>query len=296
MATPTDPTATTIVTEAWNMAGIASPTSAQLTRATDQWLQEVFNEIWLVSGQMTGGGQLKTLQETLIDVSVKGTRTLALTEDFDEELTVEILDGAHRGTAQAGGATTITFASDEDATEADVLGRWILVTGGTGENGFRQCTAYDTGTKVATVSAAWDTNPAISSTYLVVNKVHSLDEEHYRDLAERTSEPLPGRPTSFAKYERDLIFDKPFDVSTYGIRLRYYVKPNQVDLVTGSTTTITRIYRNWQSVLKKGVQYKAEMSVADANWVKTKQDFEAQLARLMNKEIPTGGEFVGFTL
>lgn len=288
MALPTAPTATTIATEAWNKAGNLNPTAAQLTRA-NIWIQEVLNEIWMAN-EKSGNVRLKTLQETLLSNTVRGKNFIDLAEDFDEELEVTILDGAVRGTAQSGGATSITLASDDAMTATQASGKFIFITGGTGVGGYRQMTSLNTSTKVATVDSAWDTNPAVSSTYLIVSIRHPVDEV---DIGELDQEhPLPeGIPTRFAKFERQIIFDRPFDLATYGVLTRYYMSPNQVDLVEG-TTRITRIYRNWQSVLTKGVQYKAEEAIGDARYVKTQKDFQDMVRLLMIREIPYGGQEV----
>ena len=45
MAVPTAPTVTTILTEAFRRCGIPTPTSTQLLRAEDEWLEEVKQEL-----------------------------------------------------------------------------------------------------------------------------------------------------------------------------------------------------------------------------------------------------------
>src|SRR3990167_7590306 len=206
MALPTDPTATTIVTEAYNAAGESDPTAAQLTRATGQWMQEVLNDIWL-EGVASGNTRLKTLQETLVDVSTTGINTWGLAEDFDEELEIEVLDGSRYDTAQTAGASSITLDADDAGTSSNTIGRLVLITSGTGVDEIKQITAYDSTTKVATVESAWTATPTGSSTYLIVDQAYQLDEI---DLAEvSTALPAAGRPTAFFKYNRQIIFDKP---------------------------------------------------------------------------------------
>lgn len=75
MAVPTQPTKTTIVTEAYKKAGILSPTSAELTRAQDEWLEEIKHEI-----SQKKAGQWWILQETAT-ISVSQQRHL-LPADF----------------------------------------------------------------------------------------------------------------------------------------------------------------------------------------------------------------------
>lgn len=293
MALPTDPTATTIVTEAWNSAGESAPTAAQLTRATGQWMQEILNHIWMESVR-TGNTRLKTLQETLVDVSTTGVKTWALGEAMDEELEVEVLDGSRYSTAQAATSTTLTLAAADTGTSASTLGRWVLITSGTGVGEIKQVTAFDSTTKIATVESAWTATPTASSTYLVVDREYQLDEIDLSEMG--TQAQTAGRPTAFAKYNRQLFFDRPWDRATYGIRLRYFMNIHQVDLVEGATTRITRIYRNWQDVLKQGILWKALRDQDDQRYQAEYQLFEAKVAALLAREIPYGGAFQGFSV
>jgi hypothetical protein len=65
---------------------------------------------------------------------------------------------AHKGTAQGSDLDAITLA--DEASDNDVYtGMEIEITGGTGSGQIRTITAYDGGTKVATVSPEWDTEP-----------------------------------------------------------------------------------------------------------------------------------------
>jgi hypothetical protein len=79
------------------------------------------------------------------------------------------LGGAsHTGTAQAGGASTITLAATASTDDLQYEGRNIKITGsGTGAGQLRNISSYDGATKVATVSEAWTTQPDNTSTYTV---------------------------------------------------------------------------------------------------------------------------------
>jgi hypothetical protein len=68
-------------------------------------------------------------------------------------------------TAQAGAATTITLDAGASATNDFYRTRWVRITGGTGVGQVRQITGYVGATKVATVNAAWATNPDNTSTF-----------------------------------------------------------------------------------------------------------------------------------
>src|SRR3990167_4407700 len=110
MAAITNITEANLITEAFKRTGITSPTSAQLTRGGDYFLQEIFNDI-MAAAFRDGNTRLKSLQDTFLDASVEGQRTLALAEAMDEELDVEILDGSRRATPQTGGASSIPLVS-----------------------------------------------------------------------------------------------------------------------------------------------------------------------------------------
>lgn len=294
MAIITNITESNLVNEAFDEAGINSATTAQKTRAGDYFLQFILNDI-MNAAFREGNTRLKTLQETLLDASVDGQRTLALGESMDEELLVEVLDGSRRSTAQTGTSTSITLVSTDTSTEANAEGRWIFLTGGTGADQIRQITALNTSTLVATVDSAWDTTPDSTTTYLIVDNIYQLDEVHISEI-ESTTAQGKGRPTAFAKYNRDIIFDRAFDRSTYGIRVRYFMNVHEVDRTEGSTSRYTRILQNWQSVLITGVAWKILEDIDDNRQLAKMQEYEARKTALLAKEIPFGGEFQGFSL
>ncbi len=295
MTTPTDPTIATLCTEGWAKTGV-TPSAAELARAETEFLQEIFNDIWNRS-VLTGNTRLKTLQTKLTAVSVKGSRTLDLAEDFDEEYSVAILDGTLRGTAQAGAATSITLsASETTLTASRGLGKYIYTTGGTGPNQLRQILLYNATTKLATIDTAWTVTPDLTTTYLIVERIQILDEDNDLGEFDYYLNTPARRPTYYKKYARQLVFDAPFDLSTYGLLVRYYQNLNQVDLVEGSTTLITRILRNWRSVLTQGIYWKTCATQNDTQEATAKKDYEQMVSALLVKEIPFGGEFVGFTL
>lgn len=298
MAAPSDLTATLLVTEAFYKAGKMSPTTAEKTRATDYFLEEIKNEIW-TRPQVTrfgpaGDTRLKTLQTSEVQVLTANKSKYSFATDFDEELTLTLLDGTHTGTAQAGGATSITLAADEDAT--DVEGRYILVTGGTGAAGFRQCIDYNSTTKVATVDAAWATNPDATSTYMVVDTYDELEEESTYDISGIGQSFSPGSPSSFSKIDEagvtKFILDVPADKS-YGLLIRYYANIHKIDL---SSALITKVYNNWRSTLVTGVAWKIAESEDDNRYAAFKAEYEQNLNNLILKELPYGGEFGGFTV
>jgi hypothetical protein len=78
---------------------------------------------------------------------------------------------ADTGTAQAGASSTITLRSGAVATDDYYTGSAVAITGGTGAGQVRKITGYVGSTKVATVDAAWVTNPDNTSTYQVLGRI-----------------------------------------------------------------------------------------------------------------------------
>jgi hypothetical protein len=73
----------------------------------------------------------------------------------------------HNGTAQAGGASTITLAAGASATTDFYKNRTVNIIGGTGAGQTNGITAYNGTTKVATVKNAWAVQPDATSLYSI---------------------------------------------------------------------------------------------------------------------------------
>jgi hypothetical protein len=298
MAAPTVKTGDELCTEAFKKCGIDSPTATQLTRAEDNFLNEIKNDIWLRAGR-SGNTRLKSLQAVAVDITIDGQSRYAWPTDFAEEITLSWLTGSHTGTATAGAASTITLAADEDATEDEVVGKYILLTGGTGENGFRQVVAYDTDTYIATVDAAWDTNPSTDSTYRIIDSVTKLDEDNLLDYG-LGGDITEGQPSCFTKVNEGVneyyILDKNPDAGTYGLHLRYYANLMEIDVVEGSTI-MSKLFLNWWDVLVNGLAWKIALDEDDSKYKIFKGEYERLVTDLLAKEeAPYGGEFQGFEL
>mgnify|MGYP005815339807 FL=1 len=82
------------------------------------------------------------------------------------------------GTAQAGGASTITLDSGALATNDIYIGAIVKTTGGTGSGQSRVISDYVGSTKVATVSTAWTTQPDNTTTFSVASVVGQYTESN----------------------------------------------------------------------------------------------------------------------
>ena len=299
MANPTAPTETTLVTEAFMKVGMANPTATQLTRAKAYFLEEVKHDIWTRRHANGEPVKYKILQNMSVDITTVGINKMALPTDFDQLMSVSLLTGTHTGTASAGAAKTITLESGEDASEEAVVGNYILATGGTGENEFRQVTTYSTTTLVATVVTAWGTNPSSDTTYRIIDIERELEEESIKEIGIIGSSWATGKPSCFAYMNegvnRYIIFDKPPDVSTYGIIFRYYSNIHLIDTGEGSTI-MTSIYRDWRNALVYGVAMAIAIDEDDTKHSAFESKYEREVADLIAKELPYNNQFEGFTL
>jgi hypothetical protein len=75
--------------------------------------------------------------------------------------------------AQTGTSTSITLVASDNNTNGSLVGREICILAGTGKGQCRYISAYNSSTKVASVSEAWTTTPDNTSQYFIgyLNKV-----------------------------------------------------------------------------------------------------------------------------
>lgn len=82
-----------------------------------------------------------------------------------------ILAAPVTGTAQAGGANTITLAAGASAIDNAYRGLYLTTTGGTGSGQAGVVVAYNGTTKVATMMDAWTTPPDATTQYSIAAQV-----------------------------------------------------------------------------------------------------------------------------
>lgn len=99
------------------------------------------------------------------------------------------------GTAQAGGASTITLDSGASASDNHYTGCYVNITNNSPANAQgqrRTITGYVGSTKVATVDAAWGTNPSSASTFEILAFGSSANYAH--NGQENASQAVAGYP------------------------------------------------------------------------------------------------------
>jgi len=180
MSVPADPTVSDIVTEGLKRGGRVSPSAGDITTASTIYLQEVKADVYLAAPLH------ESLRATaIVPVSVGISRYAWPTncETIESvQLVATSVDGSWQSTAQGGGASSITLASDFNQDAASIQGRMVFILGGTGSGQYAQIISYDNSTKVATIEAAWSTlgsgwvSPDSTSVYLVEQVRYKLYE------------------------------------------------------------------------------------------------------------------------
>lgn len=259
MASPVAPSLNSLTLEACRKVN-ASPSAFQLFRAREEWMDEVKSDIWTLAKK------LKFLQKTTIGITTEGVDRYALPSDFSSDLTMVLLDGLTTGTAQGGAAGTITLAATEGISESALKQKkGILVYEGTGKGSYSQVSAYNSGTKIATVNPNFETAPINGDKYMFVDEITPVYQKPIWDFDRMvqvnggsTGKPLCFYPKGDVDNGEFILFPKPYRTSNsgtpYGMQLRYYCDLTRLDL---GGTLMSTLYRRWRNIFIKGVYWKA---------------------------------------
>jgi hypothetical protein len=283
MAAPTAPTLVSITTEGLKKAGYSSPSTPQLTRAQDEWMEEIKQDIW------EEAKKLKSLMKTAIYITTEGLDRVAMPADYSSDMTMKLLDGSVTGTAQSGAVGSITLEATDTSLESDLKKKkGILVYSGTGKGSYSQITAYNTSTKVASVSPNFNTAPVNGDGYMLVDYDPPIKQKPVwvYDDGEPTTEVGEPRfyfPTGDDDNGEFILSPKPFRESgiPYGIQFRYYADLTRVDL---ASTLMTTLYRRWRSLFVLGVQAKALDAKDDKRADKKIRSYHVRLGVLVTRE------------
>lgn len=120
----------------------------------------------------TGAGQVRTILSYLAAGTVATvTRDWSTTPDATSKFSVLAADYPailEAGTAQAGGASTITLDANASAINNTYNNNLIMITAGTGIGQTRSIGSYVGETKAATIIPAWTTQPDATSVYQII--------------------------------------------------------------------------------------------------------------------------------
>lgn len=289
MAIPSSPTLATLVAEGFKQAGQSSPDSALTTRGQDQWMEEVKNDIFIYSAKVQK--KLRSLYVVASTMCVIGKSRYALPTDYGGDLTLTILDGSHTGTATGGASDSITLAATENISEADALGKNVLITSGTGVGSLSQIITYNTTTLIAAVSPNFETAPANGSGYMIVDNYRMLKPTSISDITALTDPTASGKPiryviTGDSDYG-EFIFDFAPD-EKYGLQTRYYVDLSLTDL---AGTLISTLYRKWRNLWIQKIKAMALLELNDKNAELELKKYYSYIEAVVNEE--TSGSDLG---
>lgn len=252
MAAPTVPDATALVTEGLKQAGYSSPSTAQLTRAEDEWLEEIKNDIWAL------GKRLKPLQTEYVQILQGGRSRYSFPSDYSSMLTAQLLWGDEEFDVTAGAAGSVTLdTSDETSGEDEVEGYEILIYSGTGEGSISQCYSYDTTTFDASVSPNWETAPEAGDTYVIIDQYIDLELQTVPHLSKIEFPQIKGYPRTLYEVGDEthagqyFLYPIPDDDFFYAVRIKYYLNLLTLDL---ASTRLGILYQRWRNLWIQGIK------------------------------------------
>lgn len=282
MAAPTAPTIATIATEALAKAGYGdvtvNPGLAVYNRAIDEWAREIKSDIYRKAKKLT------TLQQTAVIILAEGQSKYPNPSDFYADNGMKLLYGDVTGTAQAGSSSTVTLAAAETIAEGTIVGKWILITSGTGEASYSQCTAYNESTKVATVKPNFATAPASGSGYMIVDYTPDLRPSTSWVFDKESDPYTTGEPTHYipmgdADSGEFQIYPPPD--KTYGLLKRYYLNINTLDL---AGTLMGSLLQECYDIFDQGIYARALKNDNDEREEKEMMLYRQKIADLVAME------------
>ena len=158
----------------------------------------------------------------------------------------------HMGTAQGGGASSITLGSDASSVNDLYKGQCIRVLDGTGDDQERMITAYNGTTKVATVDRAWATQPVSGDYYGTLMGSTSYGGGGMVDTV-TTATNLTNAPTA-----GDLTATMKTSVTTAA------TAATPTAAAVTAAVTLPSIPANW--ITAAGLAADAGLEIADAVW------------------------------
>lgn len=280
MAIPTAPTLTSLVAAGLDDAGISSPTPTQTTRG-ERFVEEVKADIVAVERRLT------SLQTTSVLVTTNGQNRYALPTDFLSDLSMTRLDGSVTGTAQTGAIGSVTLEATDDSDQ-DNLGLDILIYEGTGKGSMSQITAYNSTTKVATVTPDFTTAPDSTSKYMKIDLMKFMEEVPRWEYDRNVTNPSQDAPTHFvpigdADDGEIIIWPTPYRSSAvpWGLQLRYYADLMELDL---TSTLLATLYKKWRNVWTLGITAKQFKFDDDDRQITATNKYNFEIQQMVARE------------
>lgn len=278
MSVPSNPLLSALVLEGINQAGEMNPSAALITRATNNWVEEIKNDIWNLAKKP------KLLHVTAYTIIPKGQSRYAYPSDYSSDLFLSLLYGTNQNTCQGGAVNTLILAAN-DISGQEIIGKEVLMMSGASVGSFSQIVSYDSTTKQASMVPDFDTVPVSGDTYMMVDFEYPVETRPIFDGDSRIKLVAPGLPQYLYPIGDDesgyFVFNCPPDL-TRGARLRYYADLSQVD---PDSTLMSVIYRKWRNVFILGVKYRKLNDEDDDNTAEAYKAYQAALRVLIYREL-----------
>lgn len=281
MSAPTQPTTTTIVTEAYRQFGISNPSAGQLATAIAEGIEKVKRDIWEL------GKKWKLLQTTQYIPISQGVSRYANPSDFEsdvQEPAFSILDGVNSGVLQTADTSNAVLASDATTDRGAVEGHLLLITSGTGVNQAEQVKDY-TFPPNAVMRTTWGVTPAGGDGYLVVDKHYPVAKLTRTRRNELTQPWYPGTPREVyqtGKGPGGYVELFPVPDRAYGLKRDYFSNLLLVDI---TSTLYNYILRDWAGVFTQGTLAWLSEGYDDTRAQRIKADYAAMLRMLGAREL-----------
>jgi len=277
MSIAANPLLSAIVLEGINQAGEMNPSAALITRATNNWIEEIKNDIWNL------GKKPKLLHVTAYTTIPVGQSRYAYPSDYSSDLSLSILTGSNVNSCQGGSNNTLILNAN-DTSGANILGKEVLMMSGGSQGSYSQIVAYDGTTKIASMVPDFNTSPTLGDTYMIIDQEYPVQTRPIFDWETRLKVIAPGLPQYLYPVGDDqagyFVLNCPPNV-TYGARLRYYADISQVD---SNSTLMSVIYRKWRNMFIQGIKWKKLADEDDDNEDKAKAQYMSALRVLIYRE------------
>lgn len=257
MAVPSNPTVADVVTEGLRRGGRVNPSSTDITNSTNIHFQEVKADLYLKAKQH------QSLLTQGFAATTRGVSRYNWPTACEAMRSIQLIDaptdGDWRGTAQAGGASTITLSASFSQDSDLMIGRFVFITSGTGIGQFAQITGYNNTTKVATIETAWATldsswvTPDNTSVYLVESMRYKLWDFGKPVDWDTTHVPFAqSMPSTATVVNRQIWLDAAPD-RVYVLLYDYWLALDQLD---EAGTPLRNHLRKFRNVWTQGVAVK----------------------------------------
>jgi hypothetical protein len=276
MTMPTAPTPTTLVTEALTrFLNGGTPDSDEITRGIDYGLEKVKRDI------MGIGKAWRPLLRLAYDITKVGVSHYDNPADFEMDFSVGLMLGTHTGLLGTVTSTTeVALTPAEDATQGEVEGKYLLLTSGIGVDQAQVVDDYNTTSKVATLSEAYEVLPEIPVGYMVVNRIKDLTIMNIGRYDQFEYPGRPAEPERFIPIVNNTVGQlalHPVPDAVYGIRRRYYADLLKLDI---DGTLYSTLLRKWANVFEQGV-YVWKLQEDDDRYDEQNKIYQQMLSNLL---------------